>query len=76
MGSSDFALDLTFGTIRTAELAALQAGKEISWYSFLLEAEWFPGLLNADRRIRLLENIQGSHRELNPHTPSCGAMLQ
>jgi hypothetical protein len=25
--------------------------KEIAWYSFLLQAEWAPGLLNADRRI-------------------------
>jgi hypothetical protein len=35
--------------------------KEIRWYSFLLEAEWTLGLLNADRRIRSLENFEELH---------------
>jgi hypothetical protein len=29
--------------------------KEIPWYSFLLQAEWTPGLLNVDRRLGHLE---------------------
>ena len=45
---------LIFGTSRKAELSAVHAGRnlppeEIPWYSFLLEAEWTPGLWNADR---------------------------
>ena len=40
--------------------------KEIPWYLFLLEAEWNPGLLNADRRTGSLEYFQGPHRESNP----------
>jgi hypothetical protein len=28
--------------------------KEIPWYSFLLEADWTPGLMNANGRIRSL----------------------
>ena len=36
--------------------------KGIFWYSFLLEAELTPGLLNADRRIRSPENFQEPHR--------------
>jgi hypothetical protein len=43
--------------------------KKISWYSFLLEAERTPGLLNADRRRRLSENFQGPYRESNPDPP-------
>jgi hypothetical protein len=39
--------------------------KVISWYSFLLMAEWTPGLLSMDKRIRSLENFQGPHRESN-----------
>ena len=31
--------------------------KEILWYSFRLEAEWNPGLLNVERRNRPLENV-------------------
>jgi hypothetical protein len=33
--------------------------KENAWCPFLSEAEWVPWLLNGDRRIRSLENIQG-----------------
>jgi hypothetical protein len=36
--------------------------KEINWYSFRLETEWTPGILNADRKMRSLENFQGSQR--------------
>ena len=43
--------------------------KEIPWYSLLLEAEWTPGLLNADRRRRSLGNFQGPYRESNPEPP-------
>jgi hypothetical protein len=43
--------------------------KEIPWYSFLLEAEWTAGLLNADRRNRLLENLHAPYRESNPELP-------
>ena len=39
-----------------------------SWYSFLLEAEWTPVLVNADRRIRSLENFQRPHRKSNPRS--------
>ena len=47
-------LTLTFGTSRTAELSDLRSSlpyftsEEIPWYSFLLRADWTPGLLNAD----------------------------
>jgi hypothetical protein len=42
---------LTFSTTRMAELSALRASrtlpaKETHWYSFPLEAEWAPELLN------------------------------
>jgi hypothetical protein len=43
--------------------------KGIPWYSFLLEAEWTPGLLNADRSNRSLDNFQGPYRESKPKTP-------
>ena len=43
--------------------------KKIPWYSFLLQAEWTPGLLNADRRITSLEHFHGSHREPNTEPP-------
>jgi hypothetical protein len=33
--------------------------KETPWHSFLLETEWTPEPLNADRRNRSLENFQG-----------------
>ena len=40
--------------------------KEIPWYSFLIEAEWTLGLLNANRRRRALENFQETYRETKP----------
>jgi len=46
-------LTLTFGTTRTPELFALLA----DWYSFLFEAEWTPGLLNADRMNNSLKSF-------------------
>jgi hypothetical protein len=63
-------LTLTFGTTGTAQLSALRAGRtlpqEIPWYTLLLEAEWTSGLLNADRKNRLLENFQGSYWKSSP----------
>ena len=50
--------------------------KEIPWYSFLLEAEWTPGLLNADKRNRSLENFRGSSRNWTQDLLSCGAVPQ
>jgi hypothetical protein len=48
--------------MKVAGLTALHTGslypKEIPWYSFLVEAEWTPGLLNVDRRIKSLEKYQ------------------
>ena len=43
--------------------------KDILWYSFLSEAEWTPGQLNADRRMRTLESFQGTYRESNTEPP-------
>lgn len=56
-------LTSTFGTTRMAELSALHAGhsllpKKIRWYVYLLEVEWTPRPLNADRRYRKLENFR------------------
>jgi hypothetical protein len=67
-------LTLTFGTTMMAELSALRAGhilppKESPRYSFLLEAEWTPGLLNAHRRNRTIENFEGTYPESNPEPP-------
>lgn len=63
-------LTLTLGTTGTAQLSNLPAGRtlpqEIPWCIFLLEAELNPGLLNADRRNRSLENLQGSYWESSP----------
>jgi hypothetical protein len=42
--------------------------KDIPWHSFLLVAEWTPGLLNADQTGRP-ENFQGPHRESKPGPP-------
>ena len=67
---------LTFSTTTTAKVSAPRAGRtvpphpqEIPWYSFLLQAEWAPGILNEDRRIRLLENVQGPYKESNSEPP-------
>ena len=48
--------------------------KEIPWYSFLLECEWDPGLLNADRRIRSLEISKDHTGDRTWDLPSCGAV--
>jgi hypothetical protein len=42
---------------------------EISWYWFLLEAEWTPGLLSAVRRNRSLENLRGPYGESQTEPP-------
>jgi hypothetical protein len=39
--------------------------KKIPWYSFLLEAEWTPGVQNEDRRNRPLDIFQKPYRESN-----------
>ena len=52
--------------------AALYA-PDISWYSFLLESEWTPGLMNVHGKNRLLENFQEPYRESNPE-PAFGAI--
>jgi hypothetical protein len=66
-------LTLTFGTTKT--LRALGAGRtlppnQIHWHSFLLQADCNTRLLNADRKIRSLENFQGPQRrsKLGPKT--------
>jgi len=43
--------------------------QEISWYSFLLEAEWTAGLLSAERRNRSPEDFQGPYLKSNPESP-------
>jgi hypothetical protein len=67
-------LTLTFGTSvdRRAVSYTLRPQlmpQEISWFSFQLEAEWTPGLLNVHSRNRLLENFQGPYRESNTEPP-------
>jgi len=42
--------------------------KKNPWHSFLLEDEWTPEPLNADRRNRSLENIQGLLPEIETRT--------
>jgi hypothetical protein len=55
-----------------AQLSALRAGRTLtpgnSLVSFMLEAEWAPGLLNVDRRNRSLENLQGPYWQSKPET--------
>ena len=43
--------------------------KEIPWYSFVLEAEWIPEPLTANRRNTAFENFQRPCRETNPEPP-------
>lgn len=62
---------LTFGKNRAADLLTLIVGptiapKKTPWYSFLLEVERTPVLLNADGRNRSLENFQVPYRKSNP----------
>jgi len=54
-------------------LAALYP--KIPWYSFLLEAEWTPWLINAEKENRSLENFQGTYWD-SQTLPSCGAVPQ
>ena len=42
--------------------------KEIPWYSYLLEAEWNPELLNAERKIRSLDNFRRPPPGIEPGT--------
>ena len=54
------ALTLTFGTIRTADVATStrrpqSTPKEIPWYSFILVAEW-TAVMNSGCRYRALES--------------------
>jgi hypothetical protein len=68
---------LTMGTTRMAELSAITAGctlppKEISWYSFLLEAQW---TLSYWKRTWGLDHLNiYKHHTGNPSwdLPSCG----
>jgi len=50
--------------------------KEIPRYSFLLQAEWTPGLLKVDRRNRSIVNFKRPYRESNPEPLSSYAMSQ
>jgi hypothetical protein len=43
--------------------------EQIPWYLFLLEAEWTPGVLNANRRIRSLEKFLCPHLESKSGPP-------
>ena len=65
-------LTLTFSTTRMAELSALHAG----WCSFLFEAEWTSGLLNADRMNSSLQNFQRTAGNRTRNLPSCDAVPQ
>jgi hypothetical protein len=60
--------------VKVARLSVLHTGRlypqKIPWYSFLLEAEWTPGLLNTDRRIRSLKKMPITPSENEPAT-SC-----
>ena len=47
--------------------------QKIPWYSFLLEAEWTPELVNAHRRNMPPEHFRGPHRE--SIFPCCGAVV-
>jgi hypothetical protein len=47
--------------------------KTISRYSFLLEDEWIPGLLNADRRKKSSKDPAGNRTR---NLPSCTAVPQ
>jgi len=65
--------NLTCGSTRTAELSSLFAGhalppKEILWYSFFMEAEWTPGILDMDRRNKIWNQTR--------NLLSCGALPQ
>ena len=55
--------------LRRQSCQSLFTLKGIPWYSFLLEAEWTPGLLSADRSNRSVDNFQGPYRKSKPKTP-------
>jgi hypothetical protein len=59
MEEETYVLTVTLGTTCTAELYistrwSHSTPKEVHCYSFLLQAEWTPEVLNADRMIRSL----------------------
>jgi hypothetical protein len=57
------------GRVVSSTLRPYFSSKEIPWHPFLLQVDWAPGLLNADRKIKSLENFQGLHYESNPGHP-------
>jgi len=66
-----FVFTMQFGTNIRADMSALRAGRIYpQGSSSLLEAEWIPGLLNADRRNSSLENFQGLYTALNQVPPA------
>jgi hypothetical protein len=75
-----FLLTLAFGTTRKAQFISCMCRRhltpdEIPWCSFLLEAEWNPGLLTADRNNETLVNFQGTYRVSNLLSCSTGPQL-
>jgi len=67
-------LTSTFGTTWAAQLSALHAGhtslqRNIPWYSYVLEVEWTPRPLKADRRNKTLDNFQRVYSESNLESP-------
>jgi hypothetical protein len=72
-------LTLTYSTNKRQQsyqfcTPATLSPKETPWYSFLLEAQGIPGLLNADKRS--LENLQGSTGNQTQNLLSCGTVPQ
>jgi len=71
-------LTLTFGTAWPAELSAVPAGRCLPqgslWYSFMLEAEWTPGLLHADKGIGHVEVSKDTTRNRTRNLPTFGAL--
>ena len=64
-------LSLTFGTSVDGRAVSYNRRQhfmphEISWYSFLLEAEFTSGLMNVRRRNEYLENFPGAYRKWKP----------
>ena len=60
--------------MQVIRLSALHTGRLYRqgnpWCWFLLQAEWTPGLLNADRRIRSLEKLRWPHWESSLRPPA------
>jgi hypothetical protein len=74
-------LSFIFGRTRTAEFVSTKrrphcTSKEIPWCSFLLQAEWTPGLLNADRRISHLKISKELTGKRTRNLPSYGVVPQ